>query len=65
MHIQIFLMHQTAVTIDTFLLRFEDSKMHSLKRFDGSDNIDLGREWSAMPLKCSNDSNDSNKISKE
>ena len=62
MHIQIFLMHQTAVTIDTFLLRFEDSKMYSLKRFDGSDNIDLGREWSAMALKYSNDSN---KISKE
>ena len=55
-------MRQIAVTIDTFLLRFEDSKMHSLKRFDGSGNIGLGREWSAMPLKCSNDSI---KISKE
>ena len=58
-------MRQTAVTIETFLLMFEDSKMHSLKRFDGSGNIGVGREWSAMPLKCSNDSNDSNKISKE
>ena len=36
--------------------------MHSLKRFDGSGNICLGWEWSAMALICSSDFN---KISKE